>query len=120
MPANPIPFNATARTWVAARVRRLKGAATSTAKLAMRRAISPATSTARMQAMVFNDRFRCDAAHVLNGEGSELLAEGPMGPQLVIIGIFPQDRSPVRLIPAWRCTTAAPVPTAKPSRGGQL
>jgi hypothetical protein len=35
MPANPIPLNATARTWVATRVRRLEGAATSTAKLAI-------------------------------------------------------------------------------------
>jgi len=24
-----------------------------------------------MEAMVFNDRFRCDAAYVLDGEGSE-------------------------------------------------
>jgi len=71
MPANPIPLNATARTWVATRVRRLEGPQLAPPSWQYAGQSHLQHSTARMEAMVFNDRFRCDAAYVLDGEGSE-------------------------------------------------
>ena len=71
MPANPIPLNATARTWVATRVRRLEGPQLVPPSWQYAGQSHLQHSTARMEAMVFNDRFRCDAAYVLDGEGSE-------------------------------------------------
>lgn len=93
MPANPIPLNATARTWVATRVRRLEGPQLAPPSWQYAGQSHLQHSTARMEAMVFNDRFRCDAAYVLDGAmDRSVFAKRPMSPQLVIIsGILRQD-----------------------------
>lgn len=93
MPANPIPLNATARTWVATRVRRLEGPQLAPPSWQYAGQSHLQHSTARMEAMVFNDRFRCDAAYVLDGTMDwSVFAKRSMSPQLVVVGsILRQD-----------------------------